>query len=57
MRLPNQLRPTRSELSELSHLLPLKGALDISLRKRSEEPAQRQRGELFLSEISETLER
>ena len=31
MRLPNQLRPTRAaSSSELRHLLPLKGALDIS---------------------------
>ena len=31
MRLPNQFRPTRAaSSSERSHLLPLKGALDIS---------------------------
>ena len=48
MRLPNQLRPTRSELCELSHLLPLKEALDISLRKRSEEQACASGGSFFL---------
>ena len=38
-------------------MLPLKGALDISLRKRSREPACASGKELFLSEISEALER